>query len=62
MSSADLSEDLQMQRLINATKDPSSSFFIAQQNITKNDMNIESKYAQIIEMWNSVKFYTNFSI
>jgi len=48
MSSADMSEDLQMQKVINATKDPSSSFFIAQQNITKNDMNIESKYAQII--------------
>lgn len=35
---------------------------MAQQNISKNDMNIEAKYAQIIEMWNSVKFYTRFSI
>lgn len=25
-------------------------------------MNIEAKYAQLIEMWNSVKFYTKFSI
>ena len=63
MSSADLSEDLLLQKQINnGSKDPTNSFYIAQQNITKNDMNIEAKYAQIIEMWNSVKFYTKFSI
>ncbi len=62
MSSADLSEEQMGQKQINSTKDASSSFYMAKQNISKNDMNIESKYAQIIEMWNSVKFYTSFSI
>jgi hypothetical protein len=62
LSSSDMSEDLQMQKLMNSSKETSNSFYMNEQNITKNDMNIESKYAQIIEMWNSVKFYTKFSI
>lgn len=48
MSSADLSDELMNQKLINTTKDVTSSFYMAQQNISKNDMNIEAKYAQII--------------
>jgi hypothetical protein len=40
MSSADLSEEQMGQKLINSTKDPSSSFYMAKQNISKNDMNI----------------------
>lgn len=51
-----------MQKAINLTKDPTSSIYIASKRISKNDMNIEAKYAQLIEMWNSVKFYTKFSI
>ena len=62
MSSADLSEELSIQKAINLTKDPTSSIYIASKRISKNDMNIETKYAQLIEMWNSVKFYTKFSI
>jgi hypothetical protein len=62
MSSADLSDDMMTQKTNNSNKDASNSFFMAQQSISKNDMNIEAKYAQIIEMWNSVKFYTRFSI
>lgn len=60
LSSSDLGEDLQ--KAISLTKEPNNSFFIESKNISKSDMNIEAKYAQLIEMWNSVKFYTKFSI
>lgn len=62
LSSADLSDDMSLQKSTNLSKDPTSSFYNASKNISKNDMNIEAKYAQLIEMWNSVKFYTKFSI